>query len=440
MEVWAVAGDELTIKKLNTAAGNGSADEDHPKGWSDMGNQKQHTLTKSAKQTTQTKKSKLLSNPDIKRWHDNLARSSKNTAEVRLRRLSHFCEIHQMTPMELAELGMKDLRAVTDLLHDHISWMEEQENAPQYIKSTMTAAKSWLSHFDVRITRRLKIANVDSTPTLENERVPDATEMAETFSRCDLFTGAAISLISKSGLRPETLGDVDGTDGLMIKDLPDIVIQQGIARPLMMPPRVIVRKTLSKAGHQYMTFATTGGTKRLLAYLNDRLVRGESLNADSPVLAPDTIYDKQRGANADKPFLPTQRILRKIRETLRPRFDWRPYVFRSYFDTQLLIAEARGKIAHDFRVFFMGHKGSIEAKYTTNKGVLPDELLNEMREAFKRSEVFLDLELREEDPLIKRKDQMQKAIAMATPEQLGQMQEMFQKLGIGNIVQANSNA
>jgi len=70
----------------------------------------------------------------------------------------------------------------------------------------------------------------------------------------------------------------------------------------------------------------------------------------------------------------------------------RPYVFRSYFDTQLLIAESRGKIAHDFRAFFMGHKGSIEAKYTTNKGVLPEALINEMREAFKRSEEFLDLE------------------------------------------------
>jgi len=92
-----------------------------------------------------------------------------------------------------------------------------------------------------------------------------------------------------------------------------------------------------------------------------------------------------------------------MREALRPRFDWRPYVFRSYFDTQLLIAEARGKIAHDFRVFFMGHKGTIEAKYTTNKAILPDGLTDEMREAFKRSEQFLDLEVGE-DPLLKKKD------------------------------------
>ena len=55
-----------------------------------------------------------------------------------------------------------------------------------------------------------------------------------------------------------------------------------------------------------------------------------------------------------------------------------------------------GKIANPFTVFFMGHKGIIEAKYTTNKGVLPEALINEMREAFKRSEEFLDLEVSQE--------------------------------------------
>ncbi|MFN3653759.1 MAG: hypothetical protein ACK4TO_00335 [Candidatus Nitrosotenuis sp.] len=74
-------------------------------------------------------------------------------------------------------------------------------------------------------------------------------------------------------------------------------------------------------------------------------------------------------------------------------FPWRPYVLRSFFDTQLMIAESRGKIAHDFRVFFMGHKGSMEARYTTNKGILPDALITEMKNAFLRSEEFLDLEI-----------------------------------------------
>ncbi|QLH07184.1 hypothetical protein [Nitrosopumilus ureiphilus] len=46
----------------------------------------------------------------------------------------------------------------------------------------------------------------------------------------------------------------------------------------------------------------------------------------------------------------------------------------------------------------MGHKGTIEAKYTTNKGILPEVLVTEMRNAFKRCEELLDLELIQEDP------------------------------------------
>ena len=58
----------------------------------------------------------------------------------------------------------------------------------------------------------------------------------------------------------------------------------------------------------------------------------------------------------------------------RPRFSWRPYILRAY-DTELLVAESKGRMAHDFRVFFMGHKGSMESKYITNKGILPEVLL-----------------------------------------------------------------
>ena len=67
-------------------------------------------------------------------------------------------------------------------------------------------------------------------------------------------------------------------------------------------------------------------------------------------------------------------------------------MLRAFFDTQLLIAESRGKIAHDFRVFFMGHTGSMEAKYTTNKSILPKALTDEMYTSFKKCQEFLDYE------------------------------------------------
>lgn len=55
-------------------------------------------------------------------------------------------------------------------------------------------------------------------------------------------------------------------------------------------------------------------------------------------------------------------------------------------------------------VFFMGHKGSMSARYSTNKSILPQVLVDEMRDAFKRSEKYLDLEKSEENPIEKKKE------------------------------------
>lgn len=392
----------------------------------DMGNKRQTTTTTAKPETS--RKKRMLDNPEIKRWHDNLARGSPITADVRLRRLGKFCEIHVMTPMELADLGMRDLRTATNLLEDHITMMEEKNHSPGYIADYVKAIKSWLGHFDVRVTRKLKVSNPDSTPTIENERVPNAQEMTEVIDRAGLRAAAVISLMAKSGLRPEVLGNHNGTDGLRMRDLPDVVIHQGVARLTRAPCQIVVRANLSKTRHQYFTFLTASGIKRLLSYLNDRLAHGQSLHGDAPVIASDYVHNINRKGNHGKPFLPTAQISREVRNTFRPRFSWRPYVLRAYFDTELLVAESRGKIAHDFRVFFMGHKGSMESKYTTNKGMLPEILLQEMREAFKRSEELLDLELAGTDPMLEQKQNMHNMIQDATPDEFGLMLEVFQNM------------
>jgi len=339
-----------------------------------------------------TKKQKLLSNPDIKRWYDNVSRGSPNTSEIWLRRLSKFCEDCELTPLEFAELGMKDVRAVTDLIQDHITKMEEKGNSPGYIKGMLNATKSWLRQFDVEIKRKLNVRNPNYTPTLENERVPQGEEMIELFRRANLRAGVSMALMAKAGLRPEVLGNYNASDGLMVKDLPDLVVKD-VATFENKPAMVRVRKSLSKTKHEYFTFLTDLGAKALLAYLNERIVSGETILPDSPIIAPFSKYPRFRGANEGHKFITTKRLLAEIRKCMRPRFRWRPYVLRAYFDTQLLIAESRGKIAHDFRVFFMGHKGSMESRYTTNKGILPDALITEMKNAFLKSEEFLDLEI-----------------------------------------------
>ena len=388
------------MKKVNTSKRLVLADEDRNKVLrSEHGKQLTYNeqLTTSTKQKRKiTKKETLLANRDIKRWYDNLARSSAVTAEVRLRRLGKFCEDNKMTPMELVEMGQKDPRAVANLLEDTVTDMEKRKKAPQYIKTAMTAVKSWLHHFDIEIRRKIRISNISATPTLADERVPDATELRELFNRAKLREGAVIALIGKAGLRPEVLGNHDATDGLVIKDLPELELVHGIARFAKNPPKVLVRGNLSKAGHPYFTFVTETGAQKIVAYLNQRMLDGEILGPESPVIAPFSKYGRFRGKNVGRKFVSTPIISRDVTLAMRPRFKWRPYVLRAFFDTQLLIAESRGKIAHDFRVFFMGHTGSIEARYTTNKSILPKLLEDEMREAFRRSEEFLDFETKTE--------------------------------------------
>ena len=407
----------------------------------DVGNS---TRSKTENNTAKiSRKDRMLTNPEIKRWYDNLARGSEITADVRLRRLDMFCRIHEMTPMELADLGTRDLRAAINLLEDHITWMEDKGYAPGYTSGFVKTFKSWMSHFDVEIKRRIKIRNPNQTPTLKDEKVPDAREMSELFARSSLRSAVMMSLMSKSGLRPEVMGNHDGTDGLQMRDLPDVIIHQGIAKCVKTPSRIIVREELSKARHQYFTFLTRSGTDRLLAYLNERLARGEPLHGNSPVIAPDHRRMHNNARQTYGMFLQTRQISKEIRKVFRPRFRWRPYVLRAYFDTQLLIAESKGKMAHDFRVFFMGHKGSMEARYTTNKGMLPEMLTSEMYDAFARSEKFLDLEnasamsnARQE----KTQDEIRHVIHGmthdATPEQLDSMLEallLLQQQGAGNI-------
>ena len=42
--------------------------------------------------------------------YDNMARGSNITTEVLIRRLHGFCQMHYMTPMQLADLGIKDVK------------------------------------------------------------------------------------------------------------------------------------------------------------------------------------------------------------------------------------------------------------------------------------------------------------------------------------------
>jgi hypothetical protein len=196
-----------------------------------------------------------------------------------------------------------------------------------------------------------------------------------------------------SGLRPQVLGDYTGVDGLRIRDLPELKIEGNEINFKKMPTMVVIRPELSKTKHRYFTFLGPEGCQHLKAYIEKRIHTGESLGPDSPVIAHKTGYGKtgyMDDSTRTNKHVTTKTLTKEIRDAMRPKFTWRPYVLRAYFDTQLLIAENNGKIAHAYRQFFMGHKGDIEARYTTNKGRLPEEFIEDMRESYRKSLEYLE--------------------------------------------------
>ncbi len=321
----------------------------------------------------------LLEDPTVLRWHRNMARGSPITADVYLRRLGNVCEAHGLTPADLVRKGSEDRR---DFLTDLVSSMEEAGLSGGYIESTLKAIRSWLSFNNVPWEHRIKVRGTTATPTLEKERVPTQDELRRILLAASARERCAAVLMAHAGLRPQALGDYRGTDGLRLGDLPDLVLKGKTVTFRTLPARLVVRADLSKSGRCYFSFIGPEAADYLKAYLEERMRDGERLTEDSDVIAPGW---------AKKRFLTSINVGDAIRKAIRAAgFPWRPYVLRAYFDTQLLLAESKGKMTHAYRAFFMGHVGDIEARYTTNKGRLPPDLVEDMRDAYRRSLPFLE--------------------------------------------------
>jgi hypothetical protein len=320
----------------------------------------------------------ILANPDVRRWYENVARGSQATAEISIRRLAAFCDATKMEPMGLVELPDRKLH---DLFLDFVSAEEKRGKAGSYILKSTTAVRSWLRHNGVVITRPIKVRSAQLTPRIASEQTPTQEELRKVLLSADPKTRVACALIAFSGVRPEVLGNFLGDDGLRLRDLPELRIRPEGVEFQTIPTIVRVRAELSKTRRPYATFLGSEGCEYVRSYLEERIRQGEKLDPESDLVSP---------MRSTKAFVRALNIGDAIRKAIRAAgFPWRPYVLRCYFDTQLMLAESRGKIPRDYRVFFMGHVGGMDSRYTTNKGRLPDSVIRDMREAYQRAELFL---------------------------------------------------
>ena len=282
---------------------------------------------------------------------------------------------------------------IENILLDYVSWMEEQKYAPGYIAGVIGAVKSWLEYNHIEIRRKIKIANSDVPVSIQDEKVPDNKQLKKMLDAADPRCRVIISMLAFAGVRPQVMGLADKSDGLILSDLPDLILDgQQDTRFEKTPAMVVVRPHLSKIRKKYFTFLAEEGCQYVLGYLRERMARGERLKPNSPLVTLDHGYRLKGWAKIDvdnRKFMVTNALGAAIRPVIRSVMKARPYALRAYFDTQLLIAESHGCMTHAYRQFFMGHKGDMEARYTTNKGKLTDQMTADMRRSYEQSQPFL---------------------------------------------------
>ena len=328
----------------------------------------------------------LLEDPTVKRWYENLKAKSEITADNYLRNFGLWLEWLNLTEEKLTELAKEDYTALKNLISDQIRRKENEGKAGSYISTSLKPMLSFLKFNNITIHLQINIKNENRNLTTENERIPTKDELSTILRSTDTRGRLEIALMAFSGLRPETLGSYKGTNGLKLSDIKDLEIVKGKIEFKKIPAEITVRPELSKARHQYLTFLSEEGCKYMTEYLNERINSKEKISGESPLILPNESKSRKETKNR---FLETQLISREIKKAIKKAgFTWRPYVLRAYFATNLDIAEASGKISHSWRQFIMGHKGDIEARYSTNKN-LSDEIKDQIRETYKKCQKYL---------------------------------------------------
>jgi len=338
--------------------------------------------------TMQPKYQGLLLDDDVRRWFENLRAKSVLTATVALRNLGHYCELTGTTPKDILSKARSNEKDFRYEFTDFVRKLEKEGKAGSYIARFKKVILSWLKFNDIRLQLTVNISGENETPTIANERVPSKEELARIMRKATSRGRVAIAIMAFAGLRPESLGDYEGTDGLRLGDLKDLHLSDEIQFEKV-PATVMVKSKLSKARHQYFSFIGEEGTTYIKEYLEERRKQGEELTYESPLLQFDV-----RGVKKNA-FLRTTLVTRDIREAIElAGLKMRPYVLRAYFSTALDIAESKGMISHPWRQFIMGHKGDIEARYSTNKR-LPPDMIEEMRESYRKCLKYMETRVSE---------------------------------------------
>ena len=362
-------------------------------------------------------------------WYHNLLQGSKNTANVYARGLGLYCELNHITPekiLEDAESGK-----LRDDFVNFVRMMEKGDYEGSYIARFKRVLNSFCAWKGMKgVMQGIKIKDANLSKTVANESPPTQEEVAMMLRRGPIRTRAMIALAAFSGIRPEVMGNVDGSDGLRIGDIKDLKIKDNEVVFEKLPAVIVVRPQLSKTRKRYLTLIPPEGAKYITDYLNWRKKRGGVLDENSLVIrADDRANYLQHGG-----ILTTNIIRKRLKETIvAAGFDYRPYVFRSYFASALDMCENKRIISHSWFQYWMGHKGDMSARYSTEK-LLRTGVVEEMRGKFNECCKYIETEQRGDDGTAQLK-KVFRALALIT----GHSEEEVEKMNIDNMTQEEIN-
>ena len=333
-----------------------------------------------------TRHRKLLENKKVERWYSNLKARSQITSDTYIRNFGLWLEYLNLDPDSIISMARDNFDEFKGAVSDVIRDLEKKGTMGSSISTSLKAVLSYLKFNNASVKLGINITNENRNLKAEKEVIPTKDEIAKVLRIATLRERVSISLMAFTGLRPEVLGNIDGTNGLTIGDIPDLKIKDGRIVYEHMPAQISVRPELSKIRTAYFTFLGPEGSEYLKEYLDTRMTSGERLTTKSPVILP---IEKQSSEKRNR-FLLTTLLLRRIKKTIaKAGFEWRPYIFRIYFGTNLDSAEAKGLISHPWRQFIMGHKGDIEETYTKREGKV-----DEGREQYSKCLPYIETQVR----------------------------------------------
>ncbi len=330
------------------------------------------------------KHEKLLEQRIVREWFEKMKRKSLTNADVSLRNLGLFCERMNLTPSDILVLARdKKLRME---FRKFVNKMEGEGKAGSYI----VKYKSMLNHFvdfnDINYTITEKVDFANKYITVAHEKIPDKNQLNKMFQNTTPRGKVAISLMAFSGLRPESIGNYDGSDGLRLKDIEGLNIDT--LEFSVVPARITIRDNLSKTREEYFSLIGKQGIEHIRDYLQIRKSLGEELSKDSQLIGFGTNGHRKRE------FLRTLFITKDIRAAIVksnfPGGPFRPYTLRRYFISGLEQAFREDKITYEWRKYISGHSGDIQAHYISSHGELPQDTVEAIRKMYSESLPYLE--------------------------------------------------